>query len=98
LDADVRLGAAFLKAYFHGARDFLAGKSPAFMDQFARDNDLDPKLVKAGCRDSFEPDGRLHLEDIQVYLDWMHKNGYVSGAVSAQSLVDTRYLHALQTS
>jgi NitT/TauT family transport system substrate-binding protein len=96
LSGDVRTGAAFLRAYFRGARDYLAGKTPAFMDEFAKSNGLDPKLVRAGCRDSFEHDGRIHLNDMQLVLDWAASQGYIPHPMSAQSLVDTRFLDALQ--
>jgi len=96
LDGDVRIGAAFLRAYFRGARDFLAGKTPAFMDQFAKTNNLDPQLVRAGCRDSFEHEGRVHLSDMQMYLDWAAANGFADGPISARSLTDMRFLDALQ--
>lgn len=96
LDGDVGTGAAFLRAYFRGARDFLAGKSPAFMDEFAKSNNLDPKLVRSGCRDSFEHEGQIHFNDLQIAMDWAVSHGYVSRPVSVQSLVDTRFLDALQ--
>ena len=96
LDGGVRTGAAFLHAYVRGAHEFLAGRTPAFMDQFAKTHDLDPALVRSGCRDSFEHDGRLHFDDMQVYLDWMKINGYLANPVSARTLVDTRFLEAMQ--
>jgi NitT/TauT family transport system substrate-binding protein len=94
LDGNVRPGALFLHAYFRGARDFLSGRTPAFMDQFAKANDLDPKLVKSGCRDSFEHEGRIRLEDMQMYIDWAKNNGYIPSPVNARNLVDTRFLDA----
>ena len=96
LDGDVRTGASFLRAYFRGARDYLAGKSPAFMDRFAKSNGLDPALVRAGCRDSFEHEGRIHFNDLQIAIDWAVSQGYVSRPMNAQSLVDTRFLDAMQ--
>lgn len=96
LDGDVHIGASFLRAYLRGAADFLAGRTPAFMDQFAKTNDLDPAQVRSACRDSFEHDGRIHLDDMQIYLDWMKNNGYISGPIGARNLVDTRFLDAVR--
>jgi len=96
LDGDVRTGASFLGAYFRGVRDFQAGKTPAFMDEFAKTNKLDPALVKAACRDSFEHDGRIHFRDMQTYADWAVDQGYIGRPIRAQDLVDTRFLDALQ--
>jgi len=96
LETDVRVGAKFLHAYFHGAHDFLAGRTPAFMDHFAAINNLDPALIRAACRDSFEHEGRLHFDDMKVYLDWMTKNGYLPTTMNPRDLVDTRFLEAEQ--
>jgi len=96
LDSDVAVGASFLRAYFHGARDYLGGKTPRFVDDFARSNGLDPAVVRAGCRDSFEHDGRIRLNDLQTLLDWALSRGYLEHRMDAQSLVDTRFLHAAQ--
>jgi NitT/TauT family transport system substrate-binding protein len=96
LDGDVRNGALFLRAYLRGLRDFLAGKTPAFLGEFARSNGLDPKLVQAGCRDAYEHDGKIHLNDIQAFIDWATSHGDITHPMSAQSAVDTRFLEALQ--
>jgi NitT/TauT family transport system substrate-binding protein len=96
LNGDTETGAAFLRAYLRGGRDFLSGKTPAFMDEFARSNQLDPKLVRGACRDSFEHDGRIHFTDLQMYIDWAVRQGKIPHPISVQSLVDTRFLDALQ--
>jgi len=92
LDGDVRTGALFLRAYFRGLRDYLAGKTPAFMDELAKSNGLDPKLVRAGCRDAFEHDGRIDFTGLQAFSDWAASHGYIPGPISARSLADTRFL------
>jgi ABC-type nitrate/sulfonate/bicarbonate transport system substrate-binding protein len=96
LDGDVSTGARFLLAYFRGAQDFLHGKTPAFMDEYAKNNDLDPRQVRAGCRGSFEPDGRIHFGDMQKYLDWAVSHGFLKEPIRAPSLVDTRFLETMQ--
>lgn len=96
LDGDVRTGALFLRAYFHGAQDFLRGKTPTFMIEYAKNNDLDPEKVRNGCRDSFEHDGRLHFDDMQKYLDWAAGHGFLKEPIRAESLVDTRFLETMQ--
>ncbi len=96
LDGDVRTGALFLRAYLRGANDFLAGKTPAFLYDFAKAGDLDPQLVRAACRDSFEHDGSIHLNDLQTGIDWAVLHGYIPRPMTAQSLVDTRFLDELR--
>ncbi len=96
LDGNVRTGASFLRAYFRGAQEYLAGRTPAFLDQFAKSNGLDPKLLRAGCRDSFEHAGRIHFDDVQMFAEWAASRGEIPRPMSAQSLVDTRFLDAMQ--
>ncbi|HTP86726.1 MAG TPA: ABC transporter substrate-binding protein [Bryobacteraceae bacterium] len=96
LDADVRRGAAFLRAYLRGAREYLGGKTPAFVEQYAKDAGLDPKLVRAGCRDSFEADGHMHQNDIKMFLDWLITQNYIPEAARVESVVDTRFLNEMQ--
>jgi NitT/TauT family transport system substrate-binding protein len=95
LDGDVRSGALFLRAYLRGLWEFQAGKTPAFMDEYARSRGLDQKLVRAGCRDAYEHDGRIHLNDIQAFMDWAASHDSIPHPMSAQSVVDTRFLDAL---
>jgi NitT/TauT family transport system substrate-binding protein len=96
LDGNVRTGALFLRAYLRGLRDFLAGKTPAFMDEIAKNGGLDPALLRAGCRDAFEHDGRIHLNDIQAFIEWAAGHGEIPRPIQAQSVIDTRFLDALQ--
>ena len=95
LDGDVRTGARFLKAYFRGAREFLAGKTPKFMEEFAKASGLDPKVVIGGCRDTFEHEGELHMGDLQTRIDWAYRQGYIPQPIDARSMVDTRFLEEL---
>jgi ABC-type nitrate/sulfonate/bicarbonate transport system substrate-binding protein len=96
LEGDVHAGARFLRAYLRGAREFLAGKTPRFMDEYAKSNSLDPKIIRGGCRDSFDHDGRTHLTDLQMYADWAASRGYIEHPIDAGSLVDTRFLDAME--
>lgn len=66
------------------------------MDEYAKMNHLDPKAVREGCRDTFEHDGRIHFNDLQARIDWTFREGYIPHAMSAQSVVDMRFLEALQ--
>jgi len=94
LDGPVDTGARFLRAYFRGASEFLQGKTPKFMDEYAQKNDLDPKLLREGCRGTFERDGTIHMKDLQLYTDWMGANALAPAHVNAADLVDNRFLEA----
>lgn len=96
LDGDVRTGTLFLRAYFRGVSEFRGGKTPAFLDDFARSNGMDPKQVRAGCREAYNPYGTIHLNDVQAFIDWAAGHGDIPQRMSAQSVIDTRFLDALQ--
>ncbi len=95
LDGDVNAGARFLRVWLRSAREFLAGKTPAFLDEFAINNGLDPKLVRAGCRDGFTHDGGIHTKDLQYYIDWAVSKGYCATRLNANACIDGRFLAAL---
>ena len=94
LDGPTETGARFLRAYFRGAGEFLQGKTPRFMDEYAKQNNLDPKLLREGCRGTFERDGTIHMNDLQRYTDWMGANALCPAHVNAADLVDARFLNA----
>jgi NitT/TauT family transport system substrate-binding protein len=96
LDGNVRNGALFLRAWRRGLRDFQAGKTPAFVDQFATSYGMDPRQVRAGCRDAFQNDGRIHDQDIQTFIEWGRSHGDLQHSLNAQDVVDTRFLNAVQ--
>ncbi len=97
LDGPVDTGARFLRAYFRGAGDFLRGRTPRFLDEFAKRSNLDPKLVRERCRATFEPDGKIHLDDMRRYTEWMSAHSMCPANVDASASVDNRFLEALRT-
>ena len=97
LDGDVRDGALFLRAWLRGLNDFLAGKTPAFETDYARSNGLDPALIRSGCRDSYQRDGRIRLGDLSEFIAWAVARGDLQHSMSAPGIVDTRFLDATKT-
>ncbi|MGO9009502.1 MAG: ABC transporter substrate-binding protein [Bryobacteraceae bacterium] len=94
LDGPVETGARFLHAHFRGARDYLAGRTPQFLEDYAKQNNLDPKLLREACRATFERDGNIHPDDMRRYIEWMAANGMCPANVDVTALVDTRFLEA----
>jgi hypothetical protein len=91
MDADTELGADFLRTYFRGTREYLAGATPVFLENWVRDNGMDRDLVIKGCRDTFVPDGSISLADLQKYLDWLAERSYIQ-PLKAEALADSRWL------
>jgi NitT/TauT family transport system substrate-binding protein len=94
LDGDTATGARFLHAYFRGANDFLGGRTPRFLDDYAIGNNLDAKLLRQTCRNTFEPDGSIRLDDLRRYTEWMAANDLCPAHVDVRAMVDTRFLQA----
>jgi ABC-type nitrate/sulfonate/bicarbonate transport system substrate-binding protein len=85
-------GARFLAAYLRGAKAFLNGQTPQYLYRLARAARMDPDIVAGECRDTFVQDGRIDLESIEMFVDWAVGKGYCEEHVSAEWLVDERFI------
>jgi hypothetical protein len=94
LDGDTATGAHFLHAYFRGANEFLHGRTPRFLDEFATKNNLDAKLLRQGCRATFSADGTIDLDDMRRYIQWMAAHDMCLANLDAAAFVDNRFLEA----
>jgi NitT/TauT family transport system substrate-binding protein len=98
VDAPVETGARFLRAYFRGVADFLRGATPQFMINYAKENDLDPVLIRQGCRQTFERDGSVHMDDLRRYTEWMAAHDLCPANADVAAIVDSRFLEAAHRS
>lgn len=96
LNADPQIGARFLHAHLKGVADFRNGKTPRYLDDFARSNGLDVGRVRASCRDNCPPDGAIRRDSIQRMAQWFVKKGYCSREVSDKQIVDSRFLDGMR--
>jgi ABC-type nitrate/sulfonate/bicarbonate transport system substrate-binding protein len=88
-------GTRFLRAYLRGCRDFVNGKTPKFLEDYAKSNGLDTAKIRRGCRSSAAADGHIQQESLQFYIDWAVKRGYCPRPMHASQLIDTRFLRSL---
>jgi NitT/TauT family transport system substrate-binding protein len=96
LAEDVSQGVGLLAGYLRGSQEFLRGRTPKFMDDFARVNKLDPERTRAVCRDFFTPDGGIQMSDLDRFVSWSGGKGYVAAPLQAADLVDARFLAPAQ--
>jgi NitT/TauT family transport system substrate-binding protein len=96
LDGPVETGARFLHAYFRGTEDYLNGKSPRYLDEYAKRSNLDAKLLRQACRGTFERDGNIHLGDLRLRAEWMAGHDMCPANVDVATLADTRFLEAVR--
>jgi ABC-type nitrate/sulfonate/bicarbonate transport system substrate-binding protein len=98
LTADPHRGARFLSAYLRGAREFARGRTPKFMEQFARANGLDVKRTVTGCRNTFTLDGAINLNSLRLFADWAARRKYIPRRIEVSELVDDRFLRMVHAS
>ncbi|HRJ21024.1 MAG TPA: ABC transporter substrate-binding protein [Bryobacteraceae bacterium] len=92
LKTGVEPGARLLAAYLQAAGEFLEGRTPRFMREFAERHGLDPEKTAAECRDTFARDGAIDRASLQRTLDWHAGKGYATARLEAGQLVDERFL------
>jgi NitT/TauT family transport system substrate-binding protein len=96
LAEDLSQGEGLLAGYLRGSREFLRGRTPKYMDDFARANKLDPERTRGVCRDFYTPDGSIQTGDLDRFIAWSGKKGYVTAPLQAADLVDARFLAPAQ--
>jgi ABC-type nitrate/sulfonate/bicarbonate transport system substrate-binding protein len=85
-------GSRFLAAYLKAAGEFMDGRTPRFLRDFAAKHNLDVDRTVAECRDTFPRDGAIDLPSLQRNLDWQVEKGYATKALGLNQLIDLRYL------
>jgi hypothetical protein len=97
LDADPRIGGAFLTAIFRGARAFAAGKySKSLLDLLHRELGTAPQLIVQTCRASSVLDGAIDQPSIQRMVDWAVRKGFCPQAPAVAGIIDTRFVEAMK--
>jgi NitT/TauT family transport system substrate-binding protein len=92
LKAEPAAGARFLAAYLRGVREYRAGATPRFQEEYIRENKLDPRAVQVTCRETSTPDGSIDLGSLRRFLEWAIGKGYSQPGLRAEQLVDHRFL------
>jgi NitT/TauT family transport system substrate-binding protein len=92
LASDPEIGARFLSAYLRGAREFLSGKTPQYMLEFAKTNNLEPQQVMGACRQTFSIDGAVDMESLRLFAAWAARRGHILREIDVSQIVDLRFL------
>ncbi|MFN7923108.1 MAG: ABC transporter substrate-binding protein [Bryobacteraceae bacterium] len=94
LDGPVDEGARFLRAFFRGAREYAAGATPAFVDDFAAKSGIDARIFRALCRQHVVTDGHVDVASLEKLATWARGKGYSERDVNVAGAVDLRFLEA----
>jgi ABC-type nitrate/sulfonate/bicarbonate transport system substrate-binding protein len=89
---DVEAGARFLAAYLKAGQDFLAGKTPQFMLDFAAKHGLDVQETVSQCRDTFAVNGTIDEPSIRQTVAWHARHGRVPKLLEPSELCDSRFV------
>ena len=92
LEDDAGIGSKFLSAYYKGVGDFIEGKTPRFLYDFAEANKLDLDEIASACREGISTDGALETGGIELFARWCVDRGYLPELVPAEGVVDRRFL------
>ena len=96
LEGDVRIGTAFLTAFFRGVRVFAAGKhSKSLVETLRRELGMDPQLALQSCRSGSVLDGSIDQPSIQRMVDWSVRKGWSTQPTSIANFIDTRFIEAM---
>jgi NitT/TauT family transport system substrate-binding protein len=95
IEDDPELGADFLRAFFRGTREYVAGATPAFLRNWASENGMDPEAVAHVCRNTVVPGGTVDVADLQKFLDWLADSHYIQ-PMRAEALADSRWLERVR--
>lgn len=92
IDGSPEIGSGFLKAYFRGSESFLSGKTPQFLEEYARSNSMNFKQLREACRNTVMPHGRIDAESLPRFVNWAVEKGYCDASVKRLELTDARFL------
>jgi NitT/TauT family transport system substrate-binding protein len=95
LSDEGEIGFRFLQAFLKGVHDFARGRTPKFLDDFARSNGYDLERARQSCRDSETPDGSIDRESIGLLTEWFVRKGYCPQGVTVNQIIDTRFVERI---
>ncbi|MFQ5924492.1 MAG: ABC transporter substrate-binding protein [Dehalococcoidia bacterium] len=92
LDDNPELGEKFMVAYLQGVRQYAQGKTESNLGILEKYIGLDEETLRQACWSRVYPDARINVEDILTFQDWAYDNGFVDEKVTAEQLIDTRFI------
>jgi len=96
LDAPPADGTKFLRAMLRASRDYVSGKDPAWIQQFAREQGYDEQRLKERCRQEIDVDGNMNQQEIQEYIDWGVREKLIPTPVKAADCLEFAFLRSLK--
>ena len=92
LTVEIERGARFLSAYLRGAREFAEGRTPRYMVEFAKSNNLDVEATVKACRSTYAVDGAINLDSLRRVAGWAYQKKYITRQIDVAEMIDSRFL------
>jgi len=94
LDERPEVGERYIKALLRGIEQYNLGKTARNLEILENTMRLSQEELMAVCWLTMPSDGRVHPEGFAGYQEWAVQRGLVDRVLSADELIDTRFLDA----
>jgi NitT/TauT family transport system substrate-binding protein len=92
LEKNPEVGKKFIIAYLKGVRQWTQGLTERNLEIMQKYTGLDrEELLQAGPNPVY-PDGRIIVEDILTFQDWLYDNEFIEKKLTEDQLIDTRFI------
>ena len=85
-------GSKFMTAYLRGVRTYSQGPTESNIDTISRFTNLETDLVRKACWAPIHDDGRVNADQVQDFVDWVHKRGFLERALGEEDWWDPRFV------
>jgi NitT/TauT family transport system substrate-binding protein len=92
LEKDPETGKKFIVAYLKGVRQLAEGLTERNVEILMKYTGLDRETIIQTGVNPIYPDGRINIEDILVFQDWLYDNKFVDQKLTPDQLIDTRFV------
>jgi len=86
------LGKRFMVAYLKGVRKFNEGKTDRNVKILHEYTEIDEEILKQCGWDAIHSDGRLKIESLFAFQDWLYENGLVDIKLEEDQFIDMSFV------
>ena len=91
LQEEEEAGERFIAAFLQGILQYNQGKTDRNLEVLSEATGLDRELLQAACWPSYQTDGRIDMQSLLDFQEWLVQNGYLDDALEQDQLWDGRF-------